>query len=83
MRDNILKAALVILLIVACVTIAQLANTVVPNHDVKITYTIGGAERIYIVKSDKISYGDECITFTDDLGYKHTVCGTFETQIIN
>jgi hypothetical protein len=53
-----------------------------PDHYVKITYNVGGAERIYIVKSEKVNYNDKCISFTDDLGYQHRVCGTFETQII-
>ena len=82
MRDNILKAILFIVVIIGSVALTQLIKTA-SNHNVKITYTIGGAERIYIVKQGNIVTQDNCITFTDDLGYQHNVCGTFETQIIN
>jgi hypothetical protein len=57
---------------------------ILPDHQVKITYSVGGAQRVYIVKSSSVSHktNSECITFTDNNGCSHTVCGTFETEII-
>lgn len=82
MRNNLLRIISVILLIIVVSMIIVGIAERMPKHYVKITYSVGGAERVYIVKSEKVSYNDKCISFTDDLGYQHRVCGTFETQII-
>ena len=84
LRNKLLQAlTLVLIVMVAAMVIFKIAE-MLPDHQVKITYSVGGAQRVYIVKSSSISHksNSECITFTDDIGCSHTVCGTFETQII-
>jgi hypothetical protein len=84
LRNKLLQAlTLVLIVMVAAMVIFKIAD-MLPDHQVKITYSVGGAQRVYIVKSSSVSHktNSECITFTDDNGCSHTVCGTFETEII-
>lgn len=84
LRNKLLQALLIVLLVmVATMFIFKITGNL-SDHQVKITYSVGGAQRIYIVKSSSISHktNSECITFTDNIGCSHTVCGTFETEII-
>jgi hypothetical protein len=82
--NKLLQAlTLVLVVMVATMFIFKVTGNL-PDHQVKITYSVGGAQRIYIVNSSSISHktNSECITFTDNIGCSHTICGTFETEII-
>lgn len=83
LENKLLQALLVVLLFMVATMFIFKVTGNLPDHRVKITYSVGGAQRIYIVKSSSVSHtNSECISFTDDNGYRHTVCGTFETEII-
>ena len=59
--------------------IYMLAN--VENPKYKITYEVGGASRTYIVKQHAVGENG-CVSFYDEVGYKHTICGTYEIETV-
>jgi hypothetical protein len=84
LRNKLLQALTLVLVVMVMATVIFKVADMLPEHQVKITYSVGGEQRVYIVKSNSISRktNSECITFTDNIGCSHTVCGTFETEII-
>ena len=82
--NKLLQALTLVLVVMVMATVIFKVADMLPEHQVKITYSVGGEQRVYIVKSSSISHktNSECITFTDNIGCSHTVCGTFETEII-
>jgi hypothetical protein len=82
--NKLLQALTLVLVVMVVTTVIFKVTGNLPDHQVKITYSVGGAQRIYIVNSSSISHktNSECITFTDNIGCSHTICGTFETEII-
>jgi len=82
--NKLLQALTLVLVVMVVATVIFKVADMLPEHQVKITYSVASEQRVYIVKSSSISRNPNsgCITFTDNNGHNHTICGTFETEII-
>jgi len=70
--------SIIVLVIAAPVIIIKKAD-LAPKHTYKITYEVGGASRTYFVKQHTVGENG-CVSFYDETGYKHTICGTYEIE---
>jgi hypothetical protein len=83
MINKILRIVAIIILVIAAIGIIIKIAEMIPKHRYKITYEIGGATRTYIVEHHAVSDRSGCVSFYDEIGYKHVVCGTYEIETIN
>jgi hypothetical protein len=83
MINKILRIIAIIVLVIAATGIIIKIAEMIPKHRYKITYEIGGASRTYIVEHHAVSDRSGCVSFYDEIGYKHVVCGTYEIETIN
>ena len=83
MINKILRIVAIIILVIAAIGIIIKIAEMIPKHRYKITYEVGGASRTYIVEHHAVSDRSGCVSFYDEIGYKHVVCGTFEIETIN
>jgi hypothetical protein len=82
MINKILHIIAIIILVIAATGIIIKIAEMVPKHRYKITYEVGGAQRSYIVEHHGVNENG-CVSFYDEVGYKHVVCGTYEIERIN
>jgi hypothetical protein len=83
MINKILRIVAIIVLVIAATGIIIKIAEMIPKHRYKITYEVGGASRTYIVEHQAVSDRSGCVSFYDEIGYKHVVCGTYEIETIN
>jgi hypothetical protein len=82
MINKILRIVAIIVLVIAATGIIIKIAEMIPKHRYKITYEIGGASRTYIVEQHTVGENG-CVSFYDETGYKHVVCGTYEIERVN
>ncbi len=78
-RIRTLRIVSIIVLVIAAVIFIIKLDDLAPNHKYKITYEVGGALRTYIVEHHAVNENG-CVSFYDETGYKHTICGTYEIE---
>jgi hypothetical protein len=83
MINKILRIVAIIVLVIAATGIIIKIAEMIPKHRYKITYEVGGALRTYIVEHHSVDGKNGCVSFYDEIGYKHVVCGTYEIETIN
>ena len=83
MINKILRIVAIIVLVIAATGIIIKIAEMAPEHRYKITYEVGGALRTYIVKQPAVNGRSGCVSFYDEIGYRHTICGTYEMERVN
>jgi hypothetical protein len=82
MINKILRIIAIIVLVIAATGIIIKIAEMAPGYRYKITYEVGGALRTYIVEHHAVNENG-CVSFYDETGYKHVVCGTYEIERVN